>query len=292
MTRKVWLGEQETPSSCGPACLKYALCVIGYSARESQLRRLARTTWRGTQTRRLMSAARRFGVNPTLRIFVHDQWSEARTWLSHELGEGRPVILDVEGFNHYVVAVQALGAHVVILDPEGSTKRGRDYARVVLSSERRLRSWWLSSEAAGEEASFRGISLAPPAAPPPKGMPRPTGPRLSFSAAALRRAMAGRPWLLDEYLIDAVEIAARARRSPGDPVPLADVVRRLGGEWLVGRVAYWYEVRPALIAMLKAHLEDIAVAAEAMSLTVPAEASSSVAVDVATLLGLMLAADD
>ena len=44
--------------------------------------------------------------------------------------------------------------------------------------------------------------------------------------------------------------------------------------------------------MLKAHLEDIAVAAEAMSLTVPAEASSSVAVDVATLLGLMLAADD
>lgn len=292
MTRKVWLGEQETPFSCGPACLKYALCVMGFSARESQLRRLARTTWRGTQTRRLMSAARRFGVRPTLRVFVHDQWSEARCWLSRELGGGRPVILDVEGFNHYVVVVQALGAQVVIIDPEGPTKRGRGYARVVLAGERRLRSWWLSSEAEGEEASFRGISLAPPATRPPKAMPRPIAPRLIFSAAALRRTMLGRPWLLDEYLIDAVEIAARAQRCAGDLVPLGAVVRRLGADWLVGRVATWYEARPAVIAMLKAHLEDIAVAAESMSLEVPREAGSSIAVDVATLLGLMLAAED
>jgi len=289
MSGKVWLGEQETPSSCGAASLKYALCLMGFSSREAQLRRLAHTTWRGTSTQPLMSAARRFGLQPRLRAFDEREWVEARAWLRRELGEGHPVILDVEGFNHYVLAVRTLGPRVVIINPEGATMRGLDYAQIVLAGDARLRSWWLSEERAG--ASFRGISLAPPTARS-KRMRRPTGPRLSFDAAALRRAMGGRHWVLDEYLIDAVEIAIRARKARGDYCSLAGLVRRLGARWLVARVAFWHEARPPVIAMLKAHVEDIAVAAAAMGLQVPSGAVASVAVDVAALLGQMLNAED
>ena len=290
MTAKVWLGEQETPSSCGAASLKYALCLMGFSSRESQLRRLARTTSRGTQTQPLMSAARRFGVRPGLRVFQDGEWLRARAWLRRELKEGRPVILDVEGFDHYVLAVRTLGPRVVIINPEGATMRGQDYAQIVLAGDARLRSWWLSRERG--KATFCGISLTPPPSRVARGARRRTGPRLSFGAAALRRAMSGRHWVLDEYLLDAVEIATRARSSPGEHTSLAGLVRRLGARWLVGRVAFWHEARPAVIAMLKAHVEDVAVAAEAMGLQVPEGALASVAVDVAALLGLMIGADD
>ncbi len=289
MSGKVWLGEQETPSSCGAASLKYALCLMGFSPRESQIRRLAHTTWRGTSTRPLMAAARRFGLGPELRVFAEDEWRLAWAWLRAELSAGRLLILDVEGFNHYVLAVRTLGRRVVIIDPEGATLRGRDYAQIVLAGEARLKASWLSVERG--KGSFRGIALAPPA-PRSRGARRPAGPRLSFGAAALRRAMTGRHWVLDEYLVDAVEIATRARGAPGESRPLARLVRRIGAGWLVARVAYWHEARPAAIAMLKAHLEDIAVAAEAMGLQVPSGAVASVAVDVAALLGQMLNAED
>jgi hypothetical protein len=289
MSGKVWLGEQETPSSCGAASLKYALCLMGFSSREEQLRRLAHTTWRGTPTQPLLAAARRFGLEPRLRAFGEREWVEARAWLRRELAEGHPVILDVEGFNHYVLAVRTLGPRVVIINPEGATLRGLDYAQIVLAADWRLRSWWLSKDHAG--ASFRGISLTPPAARS-RRVRRPTGPRLSFGAAALRRAMGGRQWVLDEYLIDAVEIATRARNARGHSGSLAGLVRRLGARWLVARVAFWHQARPAAIAMLKAHVEDLAVAAEAMGLQVPSGAVASVAVDIAALLGQMLSAED
>ena len=48
---KIWLGEQERSYSCGAASLKYALCVLGFSPREEEIRRLAKTSWRGTQTK-------------------------------------------------------------------------------------------------------------------------------------------------------------------------------------------------------------------------------------------------
>ena len=289
MRGKVWLGEQETPSSCGAASLKYALCLMGFSSRESQIRRLAHTTHRGTPTRPLMATARRFGLGPELRVFGEDAWRLARAWLRAELSAGHLLILNVEGFNHYVLAVRTLGRRVVIIDPEGATMRGRDYAQIVLAGEARLKAWWLSVERG--KGSFRGIALAPPA-PRPRGARRPTGPRLSLGAAALRRALGGRHWVLDEYLLDAVEIATGARGCPGASRPLARLVRGIGARWLVARVAYWHEARPAAIAMLKAHLEDIAVAAEAMGLQVPSGAVARVAVDVASILGRMLEAED
>lgn len=290
--KKVWLGEQETTYSCGPASLKYALCILGYSPREEQLRKLARTTWRGTQTTKLIAAAKRFGLKPRIHVFFEDQWDEARAWLDGELREGRLVILDVEGFEHYVVAVQSLGGRIVIIDPEGATMDGSDYADVVVANERRLRPWWLSGDEEGEPEAFRGISLEKPATDdePKRGVPRPTRRRLFFSEDAIRRYQEGRRWVLDEYLVDVVDIVEGLQGIEGPPRPLGPLVRELGEAFVASRVAFWHEASAGEIQMTKAHVEDVAVAAEAMDLMVPssAQATARVAVDVAALLTAML----
>lgn len=284
---KIWLGEQETAYSCGPASLKYALCVLGFSPREEQLRALARTTWEGTQTTKLLQAARRFGLAPDLRVFFDGGpggFPAAWTWLQQELQDGACVILDVEGFAHYVVAVQDLDGDVVVIDPEGETMNGSDYADVVVCAPKRLKPWWLSGDEDGEPEAFRGISLR---------STRQSGrPRLRFSAAALRRYRLGRPWVLDEYLVDVCDIADGCAGCDNDaggaPVALGDVVRGL--EDAATRMAFWHEATAAEVQMTWAHLEDIAVAADSMGLSVPSGpvARQRVAVDVAALLTAML----
>lgn len=283
---KIWLGEQERRYSCGAASLKYALCVLGHSPREQEVRRLARTTWRGTPTRHLMAAARRFGLEPKLRHFVEDEWPEARDWLQRELSAGRPVILDVEGFAHYVVAVQSLAGRVLIIDPEGGKLDGSAYAQLVHCADQRLKKWWLSGEEDGELDAFRGLSLAPGT------RWRGAGPRLHFTQAALTRYLHGRQWILDEYLVDCVEIAAGVKGLPGAPQSLGPLIRALGTQWLTASVSRWHGSRPSEVQMLKAHVEDLAIAAESMRLEVPAQAAARVAADVATLLAIMLAAHD
>ena len=285
-TEKIWLGEQERKYSCGAASLKYALCVLGFSPREEHLRRLARTTWRGTSSRPLMAAARRFGLEAKQRHFLEDEWHEARDWLQGELSAGRPVILDVEGFAHYVVAVQTLAGRVLIIDPEGGRMDGEAYADVVLCADRRLKSWWLSGEEEGELAAFRGLSLAL------KKTSAPAGPRLRFSEAAVGRYLQGRQWILDEYLVDCVEIASAARGAEGPPRPLGSLMRELGAGWLVASIGRWHGAKPSELQMMKAHVEDMAIAAEAMRLEVPGAAATRVAADMATVLSIMLAADD
>lgn len=290
--KKVWLGEQETSYSCGPASLKYALCILGYSPREEQLRKLARTTWRGTQTTKLLGAARRFGLKPRIQMFFEDQWDEARAWLEGELREGRPVILDVEGYEHYVVAVQSLRGRIVIIDPEGATMDGSDYADVVVANERRLRPWWLSGDEEGEPDAFRGISLERPGPDdePKRGVARPTRRRLFFSENAIRRYQEGRKWLLDEYLVDVVDMVEGVAELPGPAQPLGALIRSLGEGFVAARVAFWHEASAGEVQMTKAHVEDVAVAAEAMDLSVPSspDVTTRVAVDLAALLTAML----
>jgi hypothetical protein len=274
---KVWLGEQERKYSCGPASLKYALCLLGHSPREGEIRQLARTTWRGTQTKPLIRAASRFGVTAKVRHFMDDEWSQARDWLHAELNADRPVILDVDGFQHYVVAVQVLDGKVIIIDPEGGPMDGSAYARIIPCNDKKLRSWWLSGEEEGEPEAFRGTTLHG----------EPVGPRLRFSAETVRRYRAGRPWILDEYLIDCMEIAEAAKDAPGEKTTLASMIRELGA-WLVVRVNHWHGTGPGQVSMLKAHIEDLAFAADAMALEVPSGATAQISADVATILMAML----
>jgi hypothetical protein len=289
----IWLGEQQKAYSCGAASLKYALCILGFSPREDQLRKLARTTWRGTQTNAMVAAARKFGLVPKVRQFFEDEWTQARDWLHGELKAGRPVILDVDGFDHYVTAVQlfggatAAGARVVVIDPEGGPLDGTAYARIVLCGEKRLRGWWLCGDEEGEPEAFRALSLQLPDVPPAAG-PRPRGPRLHFSEKAVKRYVGGRPWILDEYLVDVVDMASGTAGAEGETVPLADMIRKVGRELVVERVAWWFEASPAEIQMIKAHVEDMAVAAEAMDLRVPTGGKNVVGADMAALLITML----
>ena len=88
--------------------------------------------------------------------------------------------------------------------------------------------------------------------------------RLSQAIEAVKRDIAGRPWILDEYLVDVVDMASGTAGAEGETVPLSDMIRKVGRELVVERVAWWYEASPAEIQMIKAHVEDMAVAAEAM----------------------------
>jgi len=163
---------------------------------------------------------------------------------------------------------------------------GEAYADVVLCADRRLKTWWLSGEEDGELDAFRGLSLGL------KKHSAPAGPRLHFSEAAVGRYLQGRQWVLDEYLVDSVEIATAVKDAGGTARPLGTLMREIGAGWLVASVGRWHGAKPSELQMMKAHVEDMAIAAEAMRLLVPSQAATRVAADMATLLSIMLAADD
>ena len=99
---------------CGPFALKHALLVLGVSADERHLAKLAGTDQTGTDEIELARAARHFGCELG---FVRQREPEpARRDLARFLTTGLPVLLCIEQWDHWVVAVHEDDGMFVVLD--------------------------------------------------------------------------------------------------------------------------------------------------------------------------------
>ncbi len=159
---------QKSRFSCGAACLRNALQVLGRSVTEHEVRRRARTTPHGgTSEHDMIRAIHSYGYRARVGRWANrvEDRAAAWKWLCDELDAGHPVILNVDDLSHWVLAVGRMGNKVAVSDPQRS--RGIVPGRVVKLYGRRtfLKRWWCSAPARwtahGVESEYYGIALRP-----------------------------------------------------------------------------------------------------------------------------------
>ncbi len=99
---------------CGPFALKHALLALGVKADERHIAALAGTDQTGTDETELARAARHFGYE--LGFARHREAESARGDLVRFLAAGVPVLLCIEQWDHWVVAVHEDDGMFVVLD--------------------------------------------------------------------------------------------------------------------------------------------------------------------------------
>jgi hypothetical protein len=105
---------QPTDWQCGPYALQYALLALAIPCDAAALTRASGATEQGADERDLDRAARRYGC-----VLSGERWAaadDARTALRAHLSRRTPVLLCVDQWNHWIVAVGADGDAVIVFD--------------------------------------------------------------------------------------------------------------------------------------------------------------------------------
>lgn len=114
------LALQKEDYSCGAVSLKNAAALLGVAApTEGEAIRLTRTTKKdGTDEDKLKAAARKLGLKVRDRTWGSEGDIDAAwAWVVAELRRGRPVILCVDDFEHWVLATGVKAGRVLVHDP-------------------------------------------------------------------------------------------------------------------------------------------------------------------------------
>lgn len=197
---------------CGPYALKYALLALAIPCDETQLTREAGATEQGTDERDLDRAARRHGC--VLRVERSTTRDSAREALQGHLSRRTPVLLCVDQWSHWIVAVGGDTDGVVVLD-----SRQGDVIQIV--------PWPVLMGRVG----YRGISgavlydlqpLVPMSVPPARAAL--TRTRAAFLLRPANRALR-RGW--EQYVRALLPLARPKRAQTEWTLPLANIVREV-----------------------------------------------------------------
>jgi predicted double-glycine peptidase len=155
------LRYQKTEYHCGPAAVQNALAVIGIKVSQDRLAAAAGTTEEhGTDQegikRAIISAGRSFDEHAT------DTERVAHGWLWYSLMVGRPVVLCVDRWAHWVVAVGVLGKRAVLFDPARYRHNTDRLGTFTLPKDRLLKRWKAAHRVAGSEPAYYGIAVGGP----------------------------------------------------------------------------------------------------------------------------------
>ena len=107
---------QDTAANCGPASLSNALQALGMFRSQQECEQLCKTSATdGTTGRNLAKALTTLGFEPA--IIREKRGYVAMLTLRHSLNKGRPAILCVDKWEHWVCAIGMLGDRFIIADP-------------------------------------------------------------------------------------------------------------------------------------------------------------------------------
>ena len=112
---------QSHKSSCGPAALHNALAALGINRSEDELGVLCKTTSEGgTSVRGLLGAIRSVSTTDLPLLGQALRWrkeDDAQIGLWYYIAErGRPIILCVDSFEHWVTCAGHLGTRFGVID--------------------------------------------------------------------------------------------------------------------------------------------------------------------------------
>lgn len=147
---------QQRSYSCGPAAVRAVLYILGHNVQEATVRKVAKTTKDGTDQKGLIKAIEHYGH----RAFEKENTAikEAWHWLRSSLGRGKPVILCVDQYDHWVAAVGSIGAEVLIFDPLKNHGRRKKYSGLLVYDVDELAERWRCLEEDGKY-HYYGIAV-------------------------------------------------------------------------------------------------------------------------------------
>ena len=131
---------QQTDYYCGPAALQNALKALRKHVTQDRIAELAGTSpAEGTDEDGIKRAtiALGYGVDE----IATDDRARARNLLTGSLLVGRPVLLCVDRWGHWVTAIAMAGTAVVVAEPARFPHTQRENGILVVTQERLLRRW-------------------------------------------------------------------------------------------------------------------------------------------------------
>lgn len=140
---------QSTQANCGPFSVRNALSALGITRSEQECEVLCKVS--GTHGTRASVLVRGLAALDGVRPVVIDEQRPdvALLKLDAALRAGRPAVLLVDGWAHYVTAVGVLGQRYLVAD-------SADSELVVSHDVVALRDWW---HCAGARRPFWGVVL-------------------------------------------------------------------------------------------------------------------------------------
>lgn len=139
--------------SCGPASVVNACRSFGIKLDERRIRSLAGTSIRGTDDFEMIAAIRALGLtaSPSHTRDAKSAWA----FLRSNLISGRPVILCINQWDHWVSAVGLIGNSIVLVDPARTVRNKAENGVSVLGRNKLLKRW----RCKGEQIPFYGIAV-------------------------------------------------------------------------------------------------------------------------------------
>lgn len=131
--------------SCGPAAVVNAARSMGVRVAEGRVRKLAGTTEDGTDEDELISAIRGIRLTAT----PHHSSDRATAWafVRANVLDGRPVVLCIDQWTHWVTIVGIVGDRVLLVDPANTKKNAAENGIHSLSRTDLYKRWKCPNEA-------------------------------------------------------------------------------------------------------------------------------------------------
>jgi hypothetical protein len=213
---------------CGPFALKHALIILGITADEREISRVAGSNrLTGTNEVQLGRAARRFGCD-LLCERVEDA-QEARQRLVESLRAGNPCLICVNDWSHWIAVVKEERGRFILLD-------SREEAVLAIMTRKQLENRWVYRLDDG--GAIRTVYDLHPVVPRFRVQTR---ANVSMARARyLRRAENrefARQW--DIYVEDLLVICRPRTPLSSNVLSLGEFLRR-HGELIVDQVAFWH----------------------------------------------------
>ena len=278
MIAAVGFYPQPNDWTCGPFALKHALVTLGRIVDEDQVSAHTRTHWwSGTDEIRLARAARAFDCD--LKLVRTRDAERARTLLRGELRNRNPVILCVDGWEHWITAVRYEAGRFVLIDSN------LDPVLDSLAWPQLMSRWGYHDEDYDPEdppVIFDYFSVRPRYR---------TQVKADFSLARLRHLR--RPenrrvaeyW--NQYLEDLLEICRPPSARFVEPLSMGEFLRR-NQDLIISRVVYWHgDVDRQVVVRL---LKDFRFVAETYGLIIPAASRRRAVADIAILATMAVVA--
>ena len=107
---------QDTAANCGPASVSNALQALGVIRSQQECEQLCKTSATdGTTGRNMVKALTSLGFSPA--VIREKREDVAALRLRMALHQGRPLVLCVDNWEHWVAAVGVLGERILVADP-------------------------------------------------------------------------------------------------------------------------------------------------------------------------------
>ena len=225
------LYPQPNKWQCGPFALKHALIMLGKVVNEKKVAEIAGSTWwYGTDEIQLTRAAKAYGCR--MHVVRKKHSLHAKRELLLTLKKGRPALLCVDGWGHWITVVGAEKGRFMYLDSSKAPV-------VCVATWKQLKKRWMYKEIdEGDPAvteTLYDLHLVIPR------FRAKTKARFSLERARYLRRPENHSFAThwDEYFDDLTQICAPRTPLSQRVFPMGELLRR-HGEMIKTQVAYWH----------------------------------------------------